>query len=653
MNIDLVSIGELKGMSFTIPTYQRGYRWTDIEVKDLLDDIDEFICQDGGKIYCLQPLVVRMGGDKDLLDDIRKAGSVAKVKQLLKDGADWEVIDGQQRLTTVYILLGFLLGNGTDFYKIKYETRPGSRAFLKNINKEEADNNIDFNHIYNARNTIKEWFDGKDESYKHEFTAALMDKVKFIWYETDEDNPINVFTRLNIGKISLTNAELIKALMLNSSNFGTTDEYAVRLRQQEIALQWENIENTLGNDEFWLFLHSPKENYDTRIDWIFNLICDNDRLDIKATDREIGEKGRDRYRTFRYFNKAFKALGRKEAILKTWNEVMLVFNTVSQWYGDVELYHYTGFLVETSGGRIQKDMLEEWEHAGSRDVFLNSYVVPQISKKVNDCLDADKKLDTQYEVSGRDKTRCKPLLLLFNIQTIIDENKAYMTDEKYQMGVFHKFPFHLYKSEAWDIEHIDSCTQNSLDNENDRKEFLACSLIDTTDESLRHEIIDYLSAKESVGNAQNDTFATLYGKITNNEQSDNNRLNDGEKDRIWNFALLDQGTNRSYKNALFVSKRRKIIDKCQSTRTYVWSKEKLERAEKDAKTVFRTKEIRFGDNVQYEVTSCGVQAFVPECTLRCFLKYYNRSSSNLREWTRDDAIAYKNEIERTLGKFLN
>lgn len=306
MNIDLVSIGELKGMSFTIPTYQRGYRWTDIEVKDLLDDIDEFISQDGGKIYCLQPLVVRMGGDKGLLDDIRKADSVAKVKQLLKDDADWEVIDGQQRLTTIYILLSFLLGNGTDFYKIKYETRPGSRAFLKNINNEEADSNIDFNHIYKARNTIKEWFDGKDESYKHGFTAALMDKVKFIWYETDEDNPINVFTRLNIGKISLTNAELIKALMLNSSNFGTTDEYTVRLRQQEIALQWESIEDTLGNDEFWLFLHSPKENYDTRIDWIFNLICDNDKLDIKASDSEIGEKGRDRYRTFRYFNKAFK-----------------------------------------------------------------------------------------------------------------------------------------------------------------------------------------------------------------------------------------------------------------------------------------------------------------------------------------------------------
>ena len=235
MNIDLVSIGELKGMSFTIPTYQRGYRWTDIEVKDLLDDIDEFIGQDGGKIYCLQPLVVRMGDGNGLLEDIRKADSVAKVKKLLKDDAEWEVIDGQQRLTTVYILLVFLLENGTDFYKIKYETRSDSQAFLKNISDKEAGKNIDFNHIYNARKTIQEWFDGKDESYKHEFTAVLMDKVKFIWYETDEDNPISVFTRLNIGKISLTNAELIKALLFSSSNFDITDEYAVRLRQQEIA----------------------------------------------------------------------------------------------------------------------------------------------------------------------------------------------------------------------------------------------------------------------------------------------------------------------------------------------------------------------------------------------------------------------------------
>ena len=631
MNIDLVSIAELKGLKFSIPTYQRGYRWTSIEVKDLLDDIDEFISQKDNRIYCLQPLVVRMGGDKDLLDRIHKAGSMAEVRTLLDSGGEWEVIDGQKRLTTIYILLRYLLGNQSEYYEITYETRPGSHGFLKNINPEEAGNNIDYYHIHNTKVTIEKWFDSKDKSYKRTFADTVLEKVKFIWYETDEDNPINVFTRLNIGKISLTNAELIKALVMNSSNFDKGDEYAVRLRQQEIALQWETIENTLENDEFWLFLHGVDERYDTRIDWIFDLICDNDRLGIGATDKEIGEKGRERNRTFRYFNKAFKASDRREAILKVWNEVMAVFNTMGEWYGDVELYHYIGFLVDVGNGLDMNKLLSEWKAAGSRDSFLNGCILPRISTKIKQCLHPEKKLDTQYEVSGWPKTKCKPLLLLFNIQTIIDENKAYMESDKYKMGVFHKFPFHLYKLEKWDIEHIDSCTRNSLDNENDKAEFLRCTLVDIMDDNLRLQIINYLTAKGNGDEAQDNAFADMYENIMKDGQVETNRLSDDEKDRIWNFALLDQGTNRSYKNALFASKRRTIIDKSQSAH----------------------KEISIDDNGQYKVTDCKVKAFVPECTLRCFLKYYNRSSSNLREWTKDDAIVYRNEIGRTLEKFLN
>lgn len=40
--IDLRLISDLLGMKFYIPSYQRGYRWTDQQVKDLLNDINEF-----------------------------------------------------------------------------------------------------------------------------------------------------------------------------------------------------------------------------------------------------------------------------------------------------------------------------------------------------------------------------------------------------------------------------------------------------------------------------------------------------------------------------------------------------------------------------------------------------------------------------------
>ena len=94
-----------------------------------------------------------------------------------------------------------------------------------------------------------------EKKHNEEFKEKLLNRVKFIWYQTDETNPIKVFTRLNIGKISLTNAELIKALFMNSSNFGEEYNSTVRLRQQEIATEWDKIEYTLQNNDFWLFLN--------------------------------------------------------------------------------------------------------------------------------------------------------------------------------------------------------------------------------------------------------------------------------------------------------------------------------------------------------------------------------------------------------------
>ena len=81
------SLLDILGCRFFIPDYQRGYRWTERQVTDLLDDLLEFAEGERkkGDFYCLQPLVVK------------------------KRDEDWfEVIDGQQRLTTLYVLLKLL-----------------------------------------------------------------------------------------------------------------------------------------------------------------------------------------------------------------------------------------------------------------------------------------------------------------------------------------------------------------------------------------------------------------------------------------------------------------------------------------------------------------------------------------------------------------
>ena len=104
--IELKSINELLGMKFFIPLYQRGYRWTEQQVKDLLNDIWEFSKKKKQEyeFYCLQPLVVKLMSDEE------------KTKCKLDNNDEWyEVIDGQQRLTTVSLFLAAIYTRLRDY----------------------------------------------------------------------------------------------------------------------------------------------------------------------------------------------------------------------------------------------------------------------------------------------------------------------------------------------------------------------------------------------------------------------------------------------------------------------------------------------------------------------------------------------------------
>lgn len=81
-NLEIKSLGEILNEKFFVPYYQRGFRWTEKQVVDLLNDIYNFskIEHQENEFYCLQPLVVK------------------------KNGVNWNLIDGQQRLTTIILI---------------------------------------------------------------------------------------------------------------------------------------------------------------------------------------------------------------------------------------------------------------------------------------------------------------------------------------------------------------------------------------------------------------------------------------------------------------------------------------------------------------------------------------------------------------------
>ena len=155
--IQLKSVRELMNCNYFIPAYQRGYRWTKPQIDDLLNDIYSFADKknkDEKEFYCLQPIVVRKLNESD----------INKLNGLIdrKEWDTYEVIDGQQRLTTLKILLRFLeekilLGRSTlkeeygfEIYDIVYETRPELKNIFASQLKQQNEENIDFSHITNA-----------------------------------------------------------------------------------------------------------------------------------------------------------------------------------------------------------------------------------------------------------------------------------------------------------------------------------------------------------------------------------------------------------------------------------------------------------------------------------------------------------------------
>lgn len=212
------SVGELSGMSFFIPKYQRGYRWTRQEVSDLLSDLAQFLKYGhAAGVYCLHPLVVSAHLTKDqLLARVRDTKSVEENRRLMGDS--WDVIDGQQRLTTLHILLSYL-GGVPSAYGLTYETRNGSEGhigtdgFLRRVSElaesETAEQNIDFHHMAGCFKAIRDWFASQHpEIDRKAFRELVLNRVKFIWCEPEEKDPVAVFKRLNIGRIPLTNADL-------------------------------------------------------------------------------------------------------------------------------------------------------------------------------------------------------------------------------------------------------------------------------------------------------------------------------------------------------------------------------------------------------------------------------------------------------------
>jgi len=473
--ISQVAISEiLKGWLFYIPSYQRGYRWTKTQIYDLCNDLLEYALKpnkDPRAFYSLQPLIVRKaknwvnGEEKDTI----------------------EVIDGQQRLTSIYILYRFLMHRKklndeelkddykVSLYSIYYETRPNDFGIINKLGSEPIKQcevtDIDIAHIVNAYNYIRLWltnskdndpncaeiiFNMYDEGeYK---PANIVDKlfkllnnpqntkepegnIQFIWYEIDATkDAIQEFLSENKGKIKLTETEKIRALfMQRKSDFKVKDRV-----QLSIAKDWELIENTLHRNDFWSFISNDIHKEDGRITLIFKYIYDRDCQDKTY----MGEDYLFRYYYQLFHNKhsdnaedannSDDITDNSVAIIEWDKKVMEAFRMLQNWYRNPRIYNLIGLLTKEQG--ISTKAIADIYDAN--DVITMEDFIKKLKQKVcevivdnipissggNELLDLQGDYVNLFFNKPNDKKKIPGLLRFINVNLLCKEIEKLLED---------------------------------------------------------------------------------------------------------------------------------------------------------------------------------------------------------------------------------
>lgn len=499
--ITMKTINELlETAAFIIPSYQRGYRWDEQQVKNLLNDILQFMNEGTSAFYCLQPIVVRKTEKQEVGLSV------------------YEVIDGQQRLTTISLILTYL---NEEPYSLTYETRPDSFQFLKGIKeeieKEKDARNIDFHFFENAFVTIQDWFERPRDNrrtLRQKFLIALGESVKVIWYEVSPSIEVReVFSRLNIGKIPLTNAELIKALILSKTP---------RNQQFELANEWDQIERRLRHDRLWYFIQ-PKSAYTNRIEFLFDIYTGN-----------ISHKHHDPFYTF------YK-IQEEANFEQVWLQIKSYLARFNEWYDDRKLYHYLGYLTQ------QKPIT----------YFINLYDSDSIKDKreFRKVLKSEIKKDIEgikvdeLTYGGRDNTQIKKVLLLFNIATTLNQKN----DEA-------RFPFDRYMKERWSIEHIHAQNTEGLSRKDQWLAWIQDAIymleqLDQINEQEHYqELIQKLIEHKSEKDITQDMFEQLFDSVLDETEEQFGSNIHG----IENLVLLDQATNSALSNHFYPVKCRRL-----------------------------------------------------------------------------------------------
>ena len=607
---------------FVIPSFQRGYRWEEKQVPDLLEDIKQF-ANDNVKSdsYFLQPIVV---------------------KATWYQGKEaWEVLDGQQRLTTMLLLLKRLMRRlGEEereqyenaLYEIVYTNRP-----QLDFDAPNASDNIDSYYLSEAKSVIDNWFttQTKNKQNLDIFKASLLyndqpRQVKIIWYAIDEDSidlvSINIFNRLNKGKISLTSSELIKALFIMDYDLRANED---KLPGEQLSMEWNEMERKFQDDQFWYFISDDNRGTQTRIDVLFDFVtCRDEEKDADYSYREFQKlydfcRNQERNKTDELFVSNWSKTTDIQNMQDAWRQVRKTFDRLVAWYEDNLFYHYVGYLIAVGNSPLKiYNQLEEEKNMRKQENNEREWTVDDTMLTLRKMMMKyfyqsnsyiDKDAIDEFEYPSEYISR---VLLLFNVECC-------------RKGQNVRFAFDKYKKGKWDVEHVDSRNDATLQEYEDRmrwlknvKFILGMEQNDRAKELANqcHALIEDFTARIKVDVEQYNSFYRTINKYYAAESGENDvevDLTTKKKDYISNLTLLDSATNREYKDAPFAYKRYCIV--------------------------------------KYDKEG---ERFIPLCTRNLFLKYYsdsNKESSylDMMRWNAADRKGYMKAIHEAVDPIFD
>lgn len=505
-NIRLKYIEELinEKIEFAVPDYQRGYKWTTENINELLSDI---ITLKDGEEYCLMPIIVRPTKNDHGKDVI-------------------EIVDGQQRLTTLRLLIDAICN---DDQQCKYSI------------PEECYNELDIKNKENAVNTIKSF--GKRPELKGKLLPTAGKKHSpfyFIWYEINGTpiDAVNTFNRVNSWKIPLKESELAKAHIFSA--FGP-DNYAER---RMANIKWTNLEKLFNNPNFFSFFTIGKskdqliEYESAHMDLLLEIWAN-----ILDEDREA-----QRYPIYKKITEN-KIDGATLLV-----QLEKVANVMKFIHEDRVSYHLASYLLLRKKISVANmvDSYKEGNRHGIKDL-LEKVEKEQFFER-NDgklCINRESIEKLSYWNKSSDYKIQKDILTLYNICDSLANN------------TYHEFyPTVLHSSQNWTLEHIHAKSERSK-KENEIKSIIDLLNKRFTAEKERNWLDDQKKAFEGDIDSFYDKilYPLLSGVNIDDIRPD---IDSDDIDEPWyetsimNLALLPYKENSSFNNSTYLEKIEKL-----------------------------------------------------------------------------------------------